>query len=689
MKRAILFAVLAVLCAPAAWPQEARTAGLKVRKIVLYKHGVGYFEREGKVKDAQQVQLPFKAAQMKDLLKSLYAVDLDGGRVSTIMYDTKDPLSKQLEDVLIRVPDGNALTAFLSQLKGARVEVVSGGETAKGSIVGIEPVTRQLKEGIVTTYKLVIFREDGKLQPVDLLEMSSLKLLDEALQKDLQRLLEIHLKSKYADRKTVTLNCTGAGERTIRVGYIVETPIWKTSYRLLFEEGGKPLLQGWAILENPTDEDWEDVEVSFVAGAPISFSMDLYTAYYVRRPEVQVTAHAGARPDTEEQLANAAPRPGAAGARRMDELKKSLEKAERARAKDDAAGEMEDREGRTADKKLADALAESFEPVTSGVQVGEMFAYRSKERVTVRRGQAALVPILSERLDSADRVLYYRQAYSPRPANAVKFKNTTSLTLEAGPVTFFDGSTCIGEGLIKKVMKPGMSDFIPYAFESAVTVTPKHEYRQDPVTTARLANGILWLSQTQNQILTYEARNQGNRDYTLWIDHPMNQGFTLAEPAKADEDDETYRRFKLEVKAGQMASLRVRETAPMSQSVQILGTPAETIRFYLRQNYLSDKAKAFLDSILGQMIEVSKLQSELHQLERERAQVEQDQHRARQNLAVLRDRADELEMRRKYLKRLEEGDARIDEITKSQREKQERKSAVEADLAKKIREYAE
>src|SRR5204863_6871509 len=81
------------------------------------------------------------------------------------------------------------------------------------------------------------------------------------------------------------------------VGYIIETPIWKTSYRLLFSDNAQPLLQGWAILENTTDEDWDQVEVSFVAGSPMSFVMDLYTAYYPQRAEIPVGVTASPRPE--------------------------------------------------------------------------------------------------------------------------------------------------------------------------------------------------------------------------------------------------------------------------------------------------------------------------------------------------------------------------------------------------------
>src|SRR3954468_19478521 len=210
MKSVFTFVCVALL-SMTAMAQDQAAQPLKVRKIVVYKHGVGYFEREGKVTGDQQVALTFKTAQMKDLLKSLYAVDLNGGRIATISYDTKDPLSKQLEDILIQVPEENTLTQLLTQLKGARIEATLAGEKVTGSVLGIEPIHKQTKDGTITSYKLVLYADGGKIQPIDLLEAQSLKLLDEGLQKDLARVLDIHLKAKYADRKSVVLNATGQG----------------------------------------------------------------------------------------------------------------------------------------------------------------------------------------------------------------------------------------------------------------------------------------------------------------------------------------------------------------------------------------------------------------------------------------------------------------------------------------------
>ncbi len=693
------FAVLCLLASPActragphhgpgsppAPPQAAareapQAAGqpLKVRKIVVYKHGVGYFEREGKVRDRQQVALTFKSAQMKDLLKSLYAVDLSGGRIATISYDTKDPLSKQLEDILIRVPEGSALTQFLSQLKGARVEVSVGGETATGSIVGIEPVQRQTREGTITSHKLVLLRDDARIQPVDLLEVASLKLMDEALQGDLRRFLEINLKAKHADRKQVVLDATGRGERDVRVGYIIETPIWKTSYRLLFEENQKPLLQGWAILENTTDEDWEQVDVSFVAGSPMSFIMDLYTAYYPQRAEIPVGVTAAAKPEAPAPPMAARPAPSAPGRDRAADGKK-----------DKAADAEEGLARKELRRNLAEELEAAVAPAVEGVEVGELFAYQSKEKVSVKRGQAALVPILSERVDGGERVLFHRPTVSSRPMNSYYFKNGTALTLEAGPVTFFDGSTCIGEGLLRRVLKKDMKEMIPYAVEAGVTVEKTVNQRSDPVTRGTLANGVLTLTYVQNLESVYSIKSALARDTVLYLDHAMAGGYRLAEPAKSEEEVDGHHRFRVELKAGAKAELKVRETTPVYNAISLLQTPAETIRFYTTQRYLSDAARRFLGELVGLQGEINRLRQEENDLNQERARLTDDQTRARQNLGVLRDTAGELEMRKRYLARMEDAEARIEQIRTALKDAGTRRTGLERDLAKKVQEFKE
>src|SRR5579862_91761 len=152
----------------------------EVKKIVLYKHGMGYFERHGSVKGDATVSLPFKAEQMKDLLTSFFVLDLNGGRVSAVLYDTRDPLSKQLEGILINVPEHNALSQFLVQLKGAKIAVSAAGDKINGRVMGVEPITEKSKDGQVLqqSYKLVLLSETGAIRSVDLYAITEFSLQD-------------------------------------------------------------------------------------------------------------------------------------------------------------------------------------------------------------------------------------------------------------------------------------------------------------------------------------------------------------------------------------------------------------------------------------------------------------------------------------------------------------------------------
>ncbi len=190
-----------------------------VTKVVLYKHGMGYLEREGKIKGNALLSLLFRAEQMKDLLTSFFAVDLGGGRISSVSYETSDPLSKQLKDILINVPEKAALSQFLMQLKGAGLTAKAAGETVEGRILGVEPITEVLENRTIKQgYRLVLMTKAGPIRSLDLFALSEFSLTDQALQRDLRRLLDLSLDSKYTNRKKLTLSATGKGERALRLG---------------------------------------------------------------------------------------------------------------------------------------------------------------------------------------------------------------------------------------------------------------------------------------------------------------------------------------------------------------------------------------------------------------------------------------------------------------------------------------
>jgi len=263
-----------------------------LRRVTLYKHGVGYFERQGKVNGDQQVTFLFDAAQMNDVLKSLVALDLgkgaDKGKISAVTFDSIKPVDKRLEEFGISLDSTNSmgLTSLLGQLKGARVEVRAGPNPTAGVVVGIEKRARTQGAEKFETQELVLVSDGGELRSIPLDQIRGIKLLDAKLREDLDQYLSILQSTIHKNLRKLTISTTGQGERDLFLSYVVEAPVWKTTYRVVLDAKSKPFLQGWALVDNVQDEDWNEVTLSLVSGAPVSFIQDLQQPRYKRRPVV-------------------------------------------------------------------------------------------------------------------------------------------------------------------------------------------------------------------------------------------------------------------------------------------------------------------------------------------------------------------------------------------------------------------
>ncbi|HKS07699.1 MAG TPA: carboxypeptidase regulatory-like domain-containing protein [Gemmatimonadaceae bacterium] len=291
---ALLLFTLTSAAGAVAQSTQSRT-DVPVRKVMLFSSGVGYFEHAGSVRGDGLTELRFKTAQINDILKSLVLQDLDGGRVSNVTYPSQDPISKTLRSFQIDITDNPSLADLLNQLRGAKVTVQSQGERLSGTVLGVEIRRKSVASGEPVETPVLNVLSGAMIRAVDLPTITSLSLDDPQLQDELTKALVALTQARDQDKKPVTINFAGNGDRRVRIGYVVETPVWKTSYRLLLDDK-TPKLQGWAIVENQTESDWNDVSLSLVSGRPISFMMDLYSPLYSQRPFVVQELFAGLRP---------------------------------------------------------------------------------------------------------------------------------------------------------------------------------------------------------------------------------------------------------------------------------------------------------------------------------------------------------------------------------------------------------
>src|SRR5450755_2958652 len=280
---------------------RAGTEKLPVRRVVLYKNGVGYFEHLGHVRGTQDVHIDFTSAQLNDVLKSLTVLDLDGGRISGVDYNSEAPLARRLATLRLALGERPTVSEFLGALRGARVEVRSGsGPALTGKLLSVERKTRNSANWTVETDEISLISDAGEVRTVDLSPSTSVKISDKDLQIEVGKYLGLLASSRDQDVRRMTISTTGSGERKLYVSYISEVPIWKTTYRIVLptKTGKKPLLQGWAIVDNTVGEDWNDVELSLVAGAPHSFIQQLSEPYYGRRPVVPLPESVELAPQT-------------------------------------------------------------------------------------------------------------------------------------------------------------------------------------------------------------------------------------------------------------------------------------------------------------------------------------------------------------------------------------------------------
>ncbi len=260
---------------------------LPLRRVILYKHGVGYFERQGKVNDDQQISFSFDASQMNDVLKSLVVLDLSKGKIGAVNFDSVKPLDKRLEEFGLVLDDTNAagLTTLLGQLRGSHVEVKTLTGVNTGTVVGLEKRSRTQAQEKIDSQDLVLMVE-GELRSIPQEQIRGIKLLDSKIRGDLERYLGVLQSTVKKNARTLAITANGKGLRDLFVSYVVEAPVWKTTYRIVLDEKNKPFLQGWAVVDNVQDEDWTNVSLSLVAGMPVSFTMDLQQPRYKRRPAI-------------------------------------------------------------------------------------------------------------------------------------------------------------------------------------------------------------------------------------------------------------------------------------------------------------------------------------------------------------------------------------------------------------------
>ena len=568
---------LAVVLFPAHWAAQQTTratsanADVPIAKVVLFSSGVGYFEHAGTVHGTSSTELRFKTSQINDILKSVVLQDQDGGKIGAITYPSQDPIAKTLKSFQVDITQNPSLEQLLNQLRGARVTLQAQADHFSGTILGVEGRTRATDRGPVQVSTLNLLA-GATIRSIELQSISNLSLDDPQLQDELTKALASLVQARDQDKKPVTINFSGTGDRRVRLGYVVETPVWKTSYRLLLED--KPTsskLQGWAIVENQTESDWNNISLSLVSGRPISFIMDLYQPLYATRPTVVPELFAGLRPQVYGG--------GVDMRREVDELRKAMPSPAAGRAQDSARSLQLRAPMSLSEVVTTGAMdaAASISAIAEAAKLGDLFQY-TVNNVTLARQKSAMLPIITDSV-AVERVsIYNAEVMASNPLNGVLLNNTTGKHLLQGPVTVLDNGSYAGDARLDNV-GPGQHRFLSYGIDLDVAVNTKRS-ETNAVTTATVRKGLLILTRRLTSSVEYSADNKSDREKTLVIEHRVRPGWKLVDSPMLMEQTPAFYRFKGVAAANKISRLVVKDEYPQLETIALVDANLDMLLSY-------------------------------------------------------------------------------------------------------------
>ena len=636
----------------------AVAADLPIREVILYKHGVGYFQRSGELKPGETAQIDFKAPDMNDVLKSLVITDRNGGKVGGVRYDASETLAKRLEDFPFAVGTEVSLGAFIDQMKGSRLELKLGADTVAGTIVSGR-VVRGV-DNKVERETVVLLTDSAELRTFDLAAASAVKFSDPKQQNLLKDYLTVLNQARSKDRRSIYIDSNGSATRQLVASYMTPAAVWKSSYRLIFGEQEQPTLEGWAIVDNTTGEDWTNVRLSVVSGKPISFITQLYEPKYVQRPQEELAENRAVAPVVfgGAVAANlAAPAPGA-----PPPAVRAMKSASR-----DAVLEA-------FDKKFEPS---AFASTADGRDAGELFEYSFASPVTVKKGESAMLPFLQQKL-GARKLLIYSENFGLHPMDAAEITNSTGKTLDGGPITVYDADAYAGEALLE-TLKAGDKRLISYGVDLGTRVTTAFDSAREVVREFHLRRGLLTARTAMDETKTYTIKNVDAKAKTLIIEHAQRPGYKLVDQKPLETTANAYR---FEVKLGPTAeqSFAVHEERLYDQTTAVSSVTPDILTSWIQNKALSDGGRRQLEQIAAKKREVADNDAALKRTESDLNDLAQDQGRIRSNISSLNNVSGQQELVQQYAKQLAAAEVKLANARDLQGQLRRKKGTLESEL---------
>jgi len=635
---------------------------MKLRRLSLFSSGVGFFEHGDAVTGDAQFVLPFNKNAVNDVLKSL--VINDPASSPAITYHAENTLERTMKGLKLDLQKYSNTAALLNSLKGAEVEFLTP-EPLKGIIMMVEHrirLHRDSNTGMGETYISLITPECIRI--ISLSEISGFTFTDPEINADAKRALSIMLQARDADTMKLNLRLPAADEKTrnVSLSYVIPAPVWKVSYRLDLSLES-PFLQGWAIVDNDSDTDWDGVELALVNGRPVSFVQNLYAPYHLTRPIVPLstsgiaqarTYDSGTEPtlDVEKLMV----------ATQLCEDSDILSQSETDSLLCSMAPSSYD-EGEVLERGFYATMNAGSIETASGRATGDHFEFTIKTPVTVPRHQSAMFPLVEVAV-SAEKFLVYSPVNSyndkiTHPASAARLTNNTGMKLPAGAITVYDGGTYAGDSLItffpeaeKRLISFGEDMTVTCGY----TLSEREEY-----CTVLIKSGVMKTDTKRISTYNYSFKNASSETKKLILQHPINKSAVLTEPVECHEKTHDLYRFEVSLPLGE-TNFTVVETEPIKYERNISQKTAKEFETHIHTTVLPTKLQEYFKHVVELRQAVHAENEKIKELNVQTDQLYKEQERTRKNLEAA---GVGTQQGKNYLARLVAQDAEIDEIKKA------------------------
>ena len=672
-------------------------ARLPVTRVILYKNGVGYFEHSGRIRGNQDVDIDFTTAQLNDVLKSLTVLDLGKGRITGVSYNSTASLERRLGSLRLPVGENPNTIQFLDALRGARLEVRSGSTNVSGRLLSIDQRELPLKDGQkLTVNQLSLVTDNGEVRVFDLNPATSVRIAEKDLNEQVGRYLGLVASTRDQDVRRMVISTAGEGDRDLLVSYISEVPVWKCTYRIVVPKEGKPLLQGWAIVDNTVGEDWKNVELSLVAGAPQSFVQELSQPYYTRRPVVPLPENAMLTPQTHEatmeegEVVNGqllAPSKiagsvgGVPGGVAGGQAGGVLGGVGAGHGGGIGGGAYRVGGGVRLDATAAAQALETTTTLAQTQELGDLFEYKLKDRVTIRKNQSAMVPILQTRID-AEKVSVWNPS-QPSVLRALWINNSSDLTLDGGSFNVLDTDAFAGEGLMDPI-KPGEKRLLSYAADLGLLVDEKQKSEKQKITRIVIAHGAMTQITEEREEHIYTIRDRDTSARTVVIEHPARQGWKLADGTQPAESTASFHRFRLNAEPKKTTIVSVKEYRPVSTRYQLTNVSDSQVDYFVSQNAVNAEVEKVLRQVAGQKNTIAAFEADLAARKVQMSSIAEDQQRVRENMKALKGSSEEKALVERYARELNDQEDRVQSLQHEISDLQQRRDAAQKALTEMI-----